>query len=155
MKLIKKISVVLAFLFFTNLTFGQTWLTDIKTAKATAKTEQKNILMVFAGSDWCRPCMQLKKQVLETTPFKEYAANNLVLVYLDFPARKKNRLSKAQTKHNEALAEKYNQSGAFPLVIMLDARGKTLGKTGYDKKSSPVEYVEKLKQISVAQSSTP
>ena len=147
MESIKKISVLFAFVFLANITFGQTWETNVATAKAKAKAEKKNILMVFAGSDWCRPCIQLKKKVLETATFKQYAKDNLVLLYLEFPARKKNKLSKKQTAHNEALAEKYNKSGAFPLVVLTNSKGKKLGKTGYDKKSTPKEYVAKLKKI--------
>ena len=152
MESIKKISVLLALVFLANMSFGQTWLTDVTKAKAKAKAEKKSILMVFAGSDWCRPCIQLKKKVLETPTFKQYAKDNLVLLYLDFPARKKNKLSKSQTAHNEKLAEKYNRSGAFPLVVLTNSKGKTLGKMGYDKKSTSKEYVAKLKKIAAKRS---
>jgi hypothetical protein len=31
-------------------------------------------------------------------------------------------------KQNQGLAEKYNQEGFFPLVVVLDGNGKVLGK---------------------------
>jgi len=43
--------------------------------------------------------------------------DRLVVLYLDFPAKRKNRLSKEQTAHNEALAERFNKSGAFPKLM--------------------------------------
>ena len=61
----------------------------------------------------------------------------------DFPRQKKNKLSKEQQKHNDLLAEKYNLEGYFPLVLILNAQGKVLGKTGY-KKLSPEKYISLL-----------
>lgn len=97
------------------------WFTNKEEAQKTASTEGKNILMVFAGSDWCKPCIQFKKDILENEFFKAKQANALVVLYLDFPARKKNKLSDEQTEHNEALANKFNRSGTFPKIILLDA----------------------------------
>ena len=45
---------------------GDAWTTDLPAAKDTAKKENKLILMDFTGSDWCPPCVALKKQVFET-----------------------------------------------------------------------------------------
>lgn len=97
------------------------WFTNVDLAKKAATENQKNILMVFAGSDWCKPCIQFKKDVLQNESFIGSKGNEVVVLYLDFPSRKKNKLPEAETKHNEALAEKYNQSGAFPKIILVDA----------------------------------
>jgi len=43
------------------------------------------------------------------------------------------------------LAEKYNNKGIFPLVVLLDAGGNELGRTGY-KKLSPKGYIDELNQ---------
>eukprot|EP01009_Symbiontida_sp_KSa7_P003422 NODE_1828_length_540_cov_869.580448_g1483_i0.p2 GENE.NODE_1828_length_540_cov_869.580448_g1483_i0~~NODE_1828_length_540_cov_869.580448_g1483_i0.p2 ORF type:complete len:65 (+),score=7.38 NODE_1828_length_540_cov_869.580448_g1483_i0:91-285(+) len=56
--------IVLMMLLITNI-FAQQWLTNFDEAKKVAATEQKNILMVFSGSDWCVPCMKLEKKYLE------------------------------------------------------------------------------------------
>ena len=61
----------------------------------------------------------------------------------DFPRKKKNALSDAQTAANALLAEAYNPKGNFPLVVVLDAAGKVLGKTGY-KKTSSEKYIASL-----------
>jgi thioredoxin-related protein len=91
-----------------------------------AKEEHKYILLNFSGSDWCAPCIKLKKEVFESEQFSTLAENKLVLVRADFPRSKKNQLSKAQVQHNEALAEKYNPDGKFPYTLLLDEEGKVL-----------------------------
>lgn len=102
------------------------WLTDFEAAKATATSENKYILLNFSGSDWCGPCIKLKKEVFESEAFSTLAEKNLVMVRADFPRSKKNQLPEALVKHNEALAEKYNPDGKFPLTLLLDANGKVV-----------------------------
>ncbi len=63
----------------------------------------KMILVNFSGSDWCAPCIRLRKEILETAVFEKYAAEYLVLVRADFPRQEKNRLDKDQVKRNESL----------------------------------------------------
>ena len=102
------------------------WKLDFAAAKAEAVTEHKMILLNFSGSDWCGPCIKLKKEVFESPEFGAYAAQNLVLLRADFPRQKKNQLPKEQVALNEALAEHYNQKGAFPLTVLLDEKGKVM-----------------------------
>ena len=111
------------------------WFTNIEEAKSTATENGQNILMVFAGSDWCKPCMQFKKDILNNNDFTSQNNENLVVLYLDFPARKKNKLSKEQTKHNEALADQFNRSGVFPKIILLDAQAKKLKEISFEGQS--------------------
>lgn len=49
-------------------------------------------------------------------------------------------------KKNEALAEKYNTRGFFPLVVLLDSDGNVLGTTGY-KDVSATEYIKILESL--------
>ncbi len=107
-------------------TLSTEWLTNMTTAKEVAAKENKHILLNFSGSDWCGPCIKMKKEVFESESFLNLAEKQLILVRADFPRSKKNKLSDEQTKHNEALAEKYNPSGKFPLTVLLDANGKVI-----------------------------
>lgn len=104
------------------------WKLDFAAAKTEAVTNHKMILLNFSGSDWCGPCIKLKKEVFETSEFEAYAVQNLVLLRADFPRQKKNQLPKDQVALNEALAERYNQKGVFPLTLLLDERGKVVGE---------------------------
>ena len=87
--------------------------------------------------------MKLKKEVLDSEEFLKFAEDKLVLVRADFPRNKKNRLSPEQTKQNEALAEKYNNEGKFPLTVLIDATGKVV-KTwdGYSPSSMSIANLE-------------
>ena len=104
------------------------WLTDLPQAQTKAKQESKFVFLDFTGSDWCRWCIKLHKEVFSKPEFAEYAKKNLVLVEVDFPHSKK--LSAAQTKANNALQTKYDIEG-YPTLVVLDANGKLLGKMNY------------------------
>lgn len=132
-------------LIFGTANFAQdlTWTTDLAEAKAIAAEKQADILMVFAGSDWCRPCIQLKQNVLENAAFTTAMADELVVLYLDFPARKKNQLSKEETLRNEALAERYNRLGAFPKLVLLNTEEEILAQPEY-KAQSVTDFIALL-----------
>lgn len=104
------------------------WGNDFTEAQKIAKAENKLILLNFSGSDWCGPCIQLKKEVFESETFKTFAGPKLVLVRADFPRLKKNQLEKSQQAKNDLMAEKYNQDGKFPLTVLINADGKVLHK---------------------------
>lgn len=114
--------ILLAFLVGLN---PGSWLNNFEQAQKIAKEKHQLILLNFSGSDWCIPCIKMKKEIYETETFKKYADSNLVLVNADFP-RKKNTISKEQVAINEALAEKYNKDGKFPLSILMTEDGKIL-----------------------------
>jgi len=122
---------------------AQEWQTDFDQAKQKATVENKDIIIVFQGSDWCAPCMKLETEIWSTEDFKTYAADNYVMLLADFPKKKKNALSSEQQEKNNKLAEIYNQNGFFPLVVILDKEGNVLGQTGY-KKMTPKEYIVHL-----------
>ena len=107
------------------------WLTDFEGAKAVAAERDASILLVFAGSDWCRPCIQLKQNVLDQPAFAEAVSDELVVLYLDFPAKKKNQLDDATVRHHEALAERYNRLGAFPKLVLINADEELLAEPDY------------------------
>ncbi len=127
----------------SNYGLAQNWLTDFEQAKKSASEQDKNIIIVFSGSDWCAPCIKLDKNIWQSEAFKSEAAKEWVLVKANFPRKKANELSKEQTEHNRKLAEKYNIEGSFPLVVILDKNGKLLGKMGF-KNVSPEEYIKMI-----------
>lgn len=102
------------------------WETDFEQAKTRAKNENKLLFLNFSGSDWCGPCIMLRKEYLESDEFSFMANEHLILVNADFPRKKKNQFPPEQTAKNEALAAKYNKDGLFPYSLLLDANGKVL-----------------------------
>jgi thioredoxin-related protein len=103
-----------------------TWLGDFSQAKTEAAQQHKLIVLNFSGSDWCGPCIKLKKDVFESPEFTAFSEANLILLRADFPRLKKNQLPKEQQDKNDALAEKYNPNGEFPLTVLLNQDGKVL-----------------------------
>lgn len=140
----KKIIVILLVLLVNAAAItAQEWQTNISVAKEIATAKSRPIILVFQGSDWCAPCIKLDRQIWSTDAFKKYAKDNFVMLQADFPKRKKNALSTSLTIANAKLAEKYNQQGIFPFVVILDANGNVLGETGY-KKTTPENYIKEL-----------
>ena len=110
-----------------------------------AKTEHKKVLLYFSGSDWCAPCIKFKKFIVNTEEFQNYATPNLIIYNADFPRQSKNKLAKEIEKENEALAEKYNSKGQFPLILLLDENGNIVKKWEEYPKETVQEFIEKLK----------
>lgn len=136
-----KISLFLTLTLFTcNYFFAQDWNVSFDEALQKAQTSNKNVVLIFSGSDWCAPCIKLDKTVWQSDVFKNEASKNWELYKADFPRKKANKLSDEQIKYNRSLAEIYNKDGSFPLIVMIDKNGKILGKMGF-KNVSAEEYV--------------
>jgi thioredoxin-related protein len=133
---------LLGLLLIASIGYSQTWGTSIEDAKDQAVKENKNILLVFSGSDWCGPCIKLDKNVWQSEIFK-IKCKKWVLVKADFPKKKANQLAPELTESNNQLAEKYNKEGNFPLVLMLSKTGKVIGATGYANVEA-MDYLEIL-----------
>ena len=94
------------------------WSTDLAKAFEKAKAEKKCVLVEFTGSDWCPPCIAMRKNVFSKKEFVTAAAKKYILVELDFPKGDKDLAEK-----NQPLAEKYKIEG-FPTVILFTPEGK-------------------------------
>ncbi|WP_309385228.1 thioredoxin family protein [Cerasicoccus frondis] len=119
------------------------WVTDYQGALAEAKKDGKAVLIDFTGSDWCGWCKKLDKEVFDQAAFEEYAEQNLVRVYLDFPSNKPQ--TETLKNQNEELAKQYGVQG-FPTILVLNSDGDALAKIGYQRGGAE-KYVETLKEI--------
>jgi len=129
---------------------GVTWLGNFKTASDEAVKSHKLIIINFSGSDWCGPCIRLRKEILESAEFTDYAEHHLVLVRADFPRQKKNQLSQEQVKLNEALADKYNPDGKFPYTLLVDEHGKVVKAWDGYPNETPEEFINQIKTVTDA-----
>ena len=94
-----RIAGTIIFLFTLALTsFGQAenykagnegWLVNLDEAYNLSKKTGKPIMANFTGSDWCGWCKRLSAAVFQKPEFKQWADENVVLLELDFPRRKK------------------------------------------------------------------
>ncbi|SEB14687.1 thioredoxin family protein [Pedobacter hartonius] len=120
------------------------WLGNFNEAEKHAAASHRLILVNFSGTDWCGPCIRLRKEILESTTFEQYAADHLVLVRADFPRQKKNQLPAEQVKLNEALADRYNPDGKFPYTLLIDEKGKVIRTWDGFPNVTPEQFVQEL-----------
>ncbi|MCL6265181.1 thioredoxin family protein [Flagellimonas myxillae] len=139
----RQLLIILGCMFMGSLQ-AQNWQDSFEDALALAKDQDKPIVLVFSGSDWCGPCIRLKRSILETEDFISYADSHYVLYNADFPRKKKNQLSEDKLNNNKSLFAEYNPKGYFPLVVVLDKDQMVLGKTGFDRRASPKDYIDLL-----------
>jgi protein disulfide-isomerase len=119
------------------------WQTDFATATAQAQKDNKAVLLNFTGSDWCPWCVKMDQEVLETPQFKEFAAQNLELVYVDFPRQKE--LPAALAAQNNALQQKFAIEG-FPSFVLLDSKGYKLAQMVGYQPGGPDAFINQVKQ---------
>lgn len=116
------------------------WYTDFDSAKVIAKQQDKPILLLFTGSDWCGACKVLERDILETEEFKNFAKENFILVKMDY--LKKSEQDPEMRKQIDRLRFEFNQS-VFPCTFILDCNGKEIGMIKGAKKN----YIELLKDF--------
>lgn len=131
-------------LFLSGLTAGAQVREDATEAFQQAAEHHRPVLLVFAGSDWCAPCIHFEKKILAEQSFQEFAGANLVVLRADFPQR--TRQSDSLQKQNEALAEKYNPSGVFPYILLLRDNGQVVKVLNYHNES-PAQFIDEIKPL--------
>ena len=126
---------------------GPGWYNDLQEARRIAQQEHKHILLNFSGSDWCGPCIQLRKEIFDDEIFTKMADTTLVLVNADFPRLKKDQLPAERQKMNDELADQYNPKGLFPLTLLLNAEGKVFKKWEGNPGVKPEEFSRQIRTI--------
>jgi protein disulfide-isomerase len=117
------------------------WETDLDVALDTAAEQDKHVFLYFAGSDWCGWCQRLKDEILDTRQFREFSAERLVPVLIDFPRERE--LPEEQQQYNRALAQQFEVSG-FPTVYLVSPEREVIARTGYVR-GGPANYVNQLR----------
>ena len=122
------------------------WLTNFENAKKIAAEKKIPILVDFSGSDWCVWCQKLDKEVFSQKKFQDYVKGKFVLLMIDFPRAGNQSLEEKQL--NRTLAQKYEIMG-FPTVLILDAKGKEIGRTSY-LRGGPNEFIKYLNKFTTS-----
>ncbi len=136
-------AMLLVGLFVFSALAGDEWLTDFNLAKKEAAQKKLPILADFSGSDWCGWCIKLDQEVFSQKEFKAFAKDQVVLFLADFPHAKK--LDAELAAQNAQLQQTYGVKG-FPTVLLLDADGKVIARTGY-RKGGVGNYIDHLKKL--------
>ncbi|OIP83730.1 MAG: hypothetical protein AUK44_04510 [Porphyromonadaceae bacterium CG2_30_38_12] len=145
-----KIRYKIAILFFCFSVVGfsqnKAWFTNSGEAKTYAVENKVPIMLIFAGSDWCKPCMMFKHDILLNDIFQKYLLTHFALLYLDFPMQAKNKLTPEQKTQNELLADKYNKSGFFPNIVIINPNGKVTGQLNFKQQTTEV-FIEQCNAL--------
>ncbi len=112
-----------------NSSADEAWTEDVAAAIKSANDNDKDILLLFTGSDWCPPCKKLEEEVLSVPDFQVEASQHYVLVKLDFPQQTEQEENLKQ--QNDEWAKKFGVD-SFPTVILLDKNEKPYAIAGYE-----------------------
>jgi len=124
------------------------WTDDFGAAKAQAAAENKKVLLVFSGSDWCGWCKKLDKDTLSKSDFVKPASKKFVLVMIDSP-KDKSVLSATARAQNPRLVSQYDVHG-YPSVVLADAEGTVIARSSGYVKGGPKAFLAKLDEMAKA-----
>ncbi len=124
------------------------WTENFEMAVKKAEEEDKDLFLLFTGSDWCPPCQRLEEEVLSHEDFQNEADRSFVLVKLDFP--KTNPQPEEIKNQNAGLASDFGITG-YPTVVLADAELKPYGITGYQEGGveNYLGAIEEFRQIRI------
>ena len=122
---------------------GPSWTYDLEEAKQTAKSEDKELLVVFTGRGWCQPCELLDAEVFQDEDFVQSTKDDFLFVELDSnfgdSAEEKERKGRF-----DSLKEKY-LVGGVPKAILMDADGVPYAIwSGYSEDIGPQDMAEMM-----------
>ena len=123
---------------------SEDWVADLNEGMQRAGASGKDLLVNFTGTEWCGPCEELERDVLDRPSFLEAARRAFVLVELDYPASDED-LPDGIRDDFIAWRERYGIH-AFPTVILADAEGMPYAITG-NIGVGPGEYVRHLETL--------
>ena len=123
------------------------WHNNMHEAMDIAQKEHRYILLNFSGSDWCGPCILLRKEVFDAPVFTAFADSALVLVNADFPRMSKHQPTKEQQQENDRMADQYNSQGKFPMTLLLDDRGKVLQQWEGNPSLTAAEFSARIRAV--------
>ena len=118
MKTLKQGLIILVILFMANLTQAQIKMySDFEVVKSEAIKQDKDILIVLTGSDWCKPCIKMKKNVFQNPDFIKLAEDKLIV--LEVNLERHIDMNSKVYKDYDFFKKKY-QTNALPSLILID-----------------------------------
>lgn len=122
------------------------WTMDFDAAKKLAAEKKLPLLLNFTGSDWCGWCKLMDKSVFAQEEWQKFAAENVLLVTLDFP-RDKTIVPKKYTERNTELKTKFGVGG-YPTYVILDSDGESkIGQLGAGRDKTPASFIKEFKGV--------
>lgn len=119
----KKLYKIIFFLFVFQSSFAQeiAMLTDWDKARQIAKEQNKRILIILTGSEWCAPCKKMDKNVIQNNEFQNYVSQNLIVFLVDIPGNVIDLDSSIYKKYQK-FEEKY-ETKRLPSLVLTESDG--------------------------------
>lgn len=119
------------------------WTMDYEAAKELAAEKKLPLMLNFTGSDWCHWCKLMDGKVFAKDEWKEFAAENAVLVTIDFP-RDESIVPAKYVARNRGLQQQFGVQG-FPTYVILDSDGETkLGQLSAGEGKTPGSFIDEF-----------
>jgi protein disulfide-isomerase len=108
------------------------WSNDYSLVLERASREQKPMMLLFTGSDWCSYCTKIEKEVFSQPEFVSWADEKFIPMIVDFPRSK--RLASDIAGQNEQLKDRFSRYvEGYPTVLFVQPDGQVIGKMGYER----------------------
>lgn len=108
------------------------WHTDLEPALDAAREADKELFVYFTGSDWCKYCILLDKEVFGEA-YLDQLSERYVLVKLDFPdpqGETYRAMSKDLLRRNYAHKAAFGVNGQ-PVILIMTPERWVAGRLGY------------------------
>lgn len=109
----------------------------LKEAQNSAAKSQKDVLMIFSGSDWHAQSQSFEEKVLKTDPFKKAMDKDFVQVLFKVP-----RTREEAHKHILELEQDYHFK-TIPSVVLTDFQGRPYAYSS-ETRENAAEYLKLL-----------
>ena len=119
----KQTIILILFMAISQAGFSQEieMITDWNQAKELAERENKKILIILTGSEWCAPCKKMDKNVMANAAFKKHAEEHLILFLIDLPGG--GLVMNSKVYQDYVRFKKQYQTDALPALILADKNG--------------------------------
>lgn len=105
---------------------------------AQAKEDKKLVYVLFTGSDWCQPCMNMENKVFNSSRWKQ-GLGGFVTHICDYPITKQQ--SDQVKLENKRLLKTYGV-GAYPTMMIIDGNGKEVRRlAGFNNLSASIRWL--------------
>ncbi|MEZ6093374.1 MAG: thioredoxin family protein [Pirellulaceae bacterium] len=116
---------------------------DVAAALVDAKENNKDLLVLFTGSDWCPPCKKWEAEVFSQAEFLDTASTSFALIKLDFPneIKQKDELK----ERNREWQERFGITG-YPTVVVMDVEQRPIGFVAY-LEGGPQPFLDVINEL--------
>ena len=115
--MVRILTIILILLLSQNCLSQITKYEDYEITKTEAIKQNKSILIILTGSEWCKPCVKMKKNVFSNPDFVSLLENNFVIFEINL--QRYFDMDSKLYKNYRFFQDKYS-SNALPSIIVLD-----------------------------------